>query len=177
MAEWPGTGGLLDWQEHRRDWVTANNACRCDLLERLRAEGPLPQRELHDTCVQPWASSGWNNNRNGTMMLDFLVQRGEVAAARAGHARSRGLKRPVEPVDVGEAGEPAVVEGVKGLVDPSWLEQPFSGRAGCRRPTCCCRLHASVGSRARSLAELVQDAWLSRASARAATWLSEHPSG
>jgi len=53
MAEWPGTGELRDWQEHRRNWVTVNDACRRDILERLRADGPLPSRELPDTCVKP----------------------------------------------------------------------------------------------------------------------------
>jgi uncharacterized protein len=35
-----------------------------------------------------------------------------------------------------EVGEPAVVEGVKGTwrVDPSWLGQPFSGRAALLSP-------------------------------------------
>jgi uncharacterized protein YcaQ len=39
-------------------------------------------------------------------------------------------------MDVGEAGEPAVVEGVKGTwrVDPSLLDQPFSGRAALLSP-------------------------------------------
>jgi len=173
MAEWPGTGELRDWQEYRREWVTANNACRRDILERLRADGPLPSRELPDTCVTPWASSGWNNNRNVTMMLDFLVQRGEVASAGGtgrdrlwdlasrvypddpavpseearrlrderrlsalGIARSRGPECPVEPLDVGEAGEPAVVEGVSGQwrVDPALLGQPFAGRAALLSP-------------------------------------------
>ena len=43
---------------------------------------------------------------------------------------------PVEPIDVGEVGEPAVVEGVKGTwrVDPSRLGQPFSGRAALLSP-------------------------------------------
>ncbi len=88
MAEWPGTGELRDWQEDVRDWVRANNDCRRDILERLRADGPLPTSELPDTCVVPWASSGWNNNRNLRMMLDMLVQRGEVAAA-GGTGRDR----------------------------------------------------------------------------------------
>ena len=39
-------------------------------------------------------------------------------------------------MDVGQAGEPAVVEGVKGTwrVDPSLLGQPFSGRAALLSP-------------------------------------------
>jgi uncharacterized protein YcaQ len=88
MAEWPGTGKLREWQEDVRDWVVANNDCRRDILERLRADGPLPSSELPDTCVLPWRSSGWNNNRNLRMMLEKLVERGEVAAA-GGTGRDR----------------------------------------------------------------------------------------
>ncbi len=173
MAEWPGNGQLREWQEDRRDWVRTNDACRRDILGRLRADGPLPIGELPDSCVQPWSSSGWNNNRNLTMMLDFLVQRGEVAAAGGtgrdrlwdlasrvypddppvrvqearrlrderrlrslGIARPRGPECPVEPQDVGQAGEPAVVEGVRGQwrVDPGMLGQPFAGRAALLSP-------------------------------------------
>ncbi len=43
---------------------------------------------------------------------------------------------PVEPVDVGEAGEPAVVEGVKGewRVDPAALRDAFEGRTALLSP-------------------------------------------
>jgi uncharacterized protein YcaQ len=53
-----------------------------------------------------------------------------------GIARARGPECPVEPMDVGEVGEPAVVEGVDGewRVDPSLLDQPFSGRAALLSP-------------------------------------------
>lgn len=173
MSSWPGPDPLRAWQEEIRDWVRANDACRHDILERLRADGPLPTRELPDTCVTPWSSSGWNDNRNLTKMLDFLVQRGEVAAAGGtgrdrlwdlasrvypddppvpveearrrrserrisalGIARSGGPDCPVEPQDVAEAGEPAVVEGVRGRwrVDPAQLGQPFEGRAALLSP-------------------------------------------
>ncbi|WP_254185143.1 crosslink repair DNA glycosylase YcaQ family protein [Nocardioides panacis] len=53
MADWPGVGELLPWQEEVRDWVAANNDCRRDILERLRADGPLPIRELPDTWCCP----------------------------------------------------------------------------------------------------------------------------
>ncbi len=173
MARWPGTGELRQWQEQQRDWVMANNACRRDILDRLRADGPLHLRELPDTCVQPWASTGWNNNRNLTMLLHLLVQRGEVAVAGGtgrdrlwdlasrvypdepeipaeearvlrderrlsalGIARSKGPECPVEPLDVREAGEPAVIEGVRGewRVDPALLGEPFAGRAALLSP-------------------------------------------
>jgi uncharacterized protein YcaQ len=53
-----------------------------------------------------------------------------------GIARARGPECPVEPVDVGEAGEPAVIEGVRGSwrVDPALLAQPFAGRAALLSP-------------------------------------------
>ena len=164
---------LPAWRASVRDWVDANDACRRDILGRLERSGPLPSRELPDTCVVPWKSTGWTNNRNVTQMLEILAGRGEVAiagrsgkerlwdlAARVypdrpavpndeaarirnerrlralGIARARTTALPVEPADVGEAGEPAVVEGVKGTwrVDPSQLAQPFSGRAALLSP-------------------------------------------
>ena len=63
MADWPGRGQLREWQEERRDWVKANDACRRDILARLEASGPLTMRELPDTCAKPWGSTGWTNNR------------------------------------------------------------------------------------------------------------------
>jgi uncharacterized protein len=53
-----------------------------------------------------------------------------------GIARACGPECPVEPADVGEVGEPAVVDGVKGTWrrDPSQLGQPFSGRAALLSP-------------------------------------------
>ncbi len=45
-------------------------------------------------------------------------------------------ERQVEPWDVGEAGEPVTVEGVKGDwgVDPAQLGRAFCGRAGLLSP-------------------------------------------
>jgi uncharacterized protein YcaQ len=53
-----------------------------------------------------------------------------------GIARARGPECPIEPQDVGEVGEPAVIEGVRGTwrVDPAQLDQPFSGRAALLSP-------------------------------------------
>ncbi|QOV33919.1 YcaQ family DNA glycosylase [Streptomyces ferrugineus] len=173
MAEWPQRGTPSSWREYHGMWVTANDSCRRDILVRLAAAGPLPSRELPDTCELPWRSSGWSNNRNVTKLLELMVQRGEVAVAgrsggdrlwdlaervypdapavpvqealrirderrlRAlGIARARGPECQVEPADVGEAGEPAVVEGVRGKwrVDPAQLGQPFTGRAALLSP-------------------------------------------
>ncbi len=81
MDAWPGPEPRKPWQDGLLAWVEANNACRLDLLERLRGDGPLPASQLPDTCVVPWRSSGWNNSRNVLMMLGQLAGRGEVAVA------------------------------------------------------------------------------------------------
>ena len=81
MAHWPGTGELKDWQHDIREWVEVNGACRLDLLDRLRMDGPLPTSALPDTTEVPWRSTGWTNNKNVGRLLEFMVARGEVALA------------------------------------------------------------------------------------------------
>jgi uncharacterized protein YcaQ len=53
-----------------------------------------------------------------------------------GIARQKRPAMPGEPADVGEAGEPAVVEGTKGewRVDPTALGQDFEGRTALLSP-------------------------------------------
>jgi uncharacterized protein YcaQ len=60
----------------------------------------------------------------------------ERRLAALGIARKKSTKMPLEPIDVGEAGEPAVVEGVKGewRVDPSYLDGEFQGRTALLSP-------------------------------------------
>ena len=76
------------WRQSNREWVHANDACRRDILAALEASGPLPATDLPDTCVVPWKSSGWNNNRNVGQLLELMVLRGEVAVA----GRSKGQR-------------------------------------------------------------------------------------
>jgi uncharacterized protein YcaQ len=158
----------------RTDWMEANEPFRADVLELLRREGPLPAREIPDTALVPWRSSGWNNNRNVQMLLHTLMLRCEVAVAgrdgndrlwdlaervypegevpppdvarrlrderrlsSLGIARAKSTKMPTEPVDVGEVGEAAVIEGVKGKwrVDPAYLDDDaFEGRTALLSP-------------------------------------------
>jgi len=100
MADWPGRDELRGWQKELREWVTANDACRRDILKRLKASGPLPMRELPDTCAKPWGSTGWTNERNVEKLLGFMVQRGEVAVAgRQGRERLWDLASRVYPDD------------------------------------------------------------------------------
>ena len=60
----------------------------------------------------------------------------ERRLASLGIARQRTPAMPLEPVDVGETGEPAVVEGVNGewRVDPNALGGDFEGRAALLSP-------------------------------------------
>ena len=175
MANWDTAkpGEQMGWRASLRDWVRDNDGCRRDIIERLTASGPLPSRALPDTCVRPWKSSGWTDDRNVTQLLEMMVLRGEVAVAgrmrsdrlwdlasrvypddpvipadealrirnerrlsALGVARARGPECPVEPLGVGEVGEPATVEGVRGTwrVDPAQLGQPFEGRTALLSP-------------------------------------------
>jgi uncharacterized protein len=60
----------------------------------------------------------------------------ERRLAALGIARARARAMPMEPVHVEEAGEPAVVEGVKGewRVDPRYLDGAFKGRTALLSP-------------------------------------------
>jgi len=60
----------------------------------------------------------------------------ERRLASLGIARAKFTAMPLEPVDVGDAGEPAVVEGTKGewRVDPAALRGDFKGRTALLSP-------------------------------------------
>ena len=168
-----GVGGRRT-HESVETWLQDNDRFRRDILALLDRSGPLTSREIPDTCVVPWASSGWTKGRNVTQMLEFLQVRGEVAIAdrvgrerrwdlpqrvypagieippvevaerrknerrlaALGIARAQARAMPMEPVHVGEAGEPAVVEGVKGewRVDSRYLDGRFNGRTALLSP-------------------------------------------
>ena len=161
MAVWPGTGDLKDWEVWRAGWVEANDECRREVLELLRADGPLPTSAIPDTCEVPWRSSGWNDHRNVQRLLALMVERGEVVTVgRQGREPLWDLADrvyPDDPVpDVDEArqvlaerelralgivrrstaGEPARIEGVRGRwqVDPGLLDGELSGRAALLSP-------------------------------------------
>ena len=62
--------------------------------------------------------------------------RNERRLAALGIARAKARAMPMEPIHVGEAGEPAIVEGVKGewRVDPAYLDDGFKGRTALLSP-------------------------------------------
>ncbi len=167
MATWP------PW-ERTREWQEANELFQAEVLDALDDSGPMLAREIQATAQVPWRSSGWNTDRNVTMMLELLMHQGVVAvdgrrgrqrlwnladrvyppgigtvpepeASRLreerrlralGIARARGTEIPGEPIHVGDAGEPAEVEGVAGewRVDPAYLSGGFAGRTALLSP-------------------------------------------
>jgi uncharacterized protein len=79
-------------------WLETNDSFRRDVLDRLGESGLLLSRDIPDTSVVPWQSSGWTGNRNVTQMLEFLSARGEVATAqRRGRQRLWDVSERVYP--------------------------------------------------------------------------------
>jgi len=92
-AGWPSYG-------KPRLWLRDNDRFRRDILDRLADSGPLTSRDIPDTSVVPWASTGWTRNRNVTQMLEFLMMRGEIAiAGRVRRERLWDLAERVYPAD------------------------------------------------------------------------------
>ena len=111
MAQWPGPEPLRDWQMDVAEWVSANDDCRLDILEQLESEAPLSARRLPDSCVVPWRSTGWTNNKNTQRMLDFMEARGEVAVvSREGRERQWDLATRVFPETSAVPVQEAVLE-------------------------------------------------------------------
>ncbi len=82
-------------------WLDTNVPFRRDILALLAKEGPLLSRDIPDTSIEPWPSSGWTNNRNITKMLELLALRGHVAiAGRKGRQRYWDLPERVYPADL-----------------------------------------------------------------------------
>jgi uncharacterized protein len=132
MARWDTAerGELPGWRASQRDWVRANDACRRDLLDRLGSSGPLAARDLPDTCAVPWRSSGWNDDRNVRLLLEFMELRGEVAVAgRRKGERLWDLAERVYPED-------PVVPAAEALVRRNELRLRSLGIARAAGPEC-----------------------------------------
>ena len=69
-------------------------------------------------------------------LVEALAERDRRRLRALGIARSKGPACPVEPMDAGEAGEEAVVDGVRGTwrVDTAYLDQPWKGRVALLSP-------------------------------------------
>ena len=104
LSEFREGGGGHGWRASIARWVEANEYCHDDILRRLKKSGPLLSRDIPDTCVVPWKSSGWTNDKNVTQLLEMMVRRGEIAVAgRSGRERLWDLAErvypPAEPLD------------------------------------------------------------------------------
>jgi uncharacterized protein YcaQ len=125
MRAWPS------WAA-QREWLTANDRFRRDVLARLRAEGPLRTGEIADTSQVAWTSTGWTNNRNVSQMLDFLVMRGEAAlSGRDGKERLWDVAERVYPADSIELSDAEAAQqraerrlGYLGLARAKAVKQP-----------------------------------------------------
>jgi len=119
---------------HSTGWTDNRNVTQLLEFMVLRGEVAIAGRRGGD---RPWDLATRVYPDDPVVPRDEALRIRNQRRLRAlGIARARGPECPVEPVDVGEAGEPAVVEGVKGTwrVDPSQLGQPFSGRAALLSP-------------------------------------------
>ena len=132
-----------------RDWFAANPRFRKFVMSQLKTRGPLRSRDIEDRSDVPYPSSGWNAERNVSMMLELLWARGEIAITRReGGQRLWDVGPNVYPTAVAEvpldeahrilaerrlrslgivrpkysggAGVPAEVEGVRG----QWVVDP-----------------------------------------------------
>ncbi|CAM5523234.1 DNA glycosylase AlkZ-like family protein [Leifsonia shinshuensis] len=159
MSRWP------ERLSGAQAWLEANDAFRRDVLALLRDRGPTLSKDIPDTAAVPWVSTGWTHDQNVTRLLELLQGRGEVGVAgRIGRQRTWDLGERVYPAGievvpeaeaarlrderrlralgiarralVGEAGEPATVEGstLEWRVDPAAVGLPFTGRTALLSP-------------------------------------------
>ena len=122
----------VPWQS--TGWTNNRNVTQLLEFMVLRGEVAIAGRQGGDRL---WDLAGRVYPDDPVVPSDQALRiRNERRLRALGIARARGPECPVEPADVGEAGEPAVVAGVKGSwrVDPSLLGQPFTGRAALLSP-------------------------------------------
>jgi uncharacterized protein YcaQ len=79
--------GKYAWERRGLEFLRKNAGFRRYVLRELERRGPLLSRELVDSSIRTWKSHGWHGNRNVTVMLELLEDRGEVAVTgrRGGH--------------------------------------------------------------------------------------------
>ncbi|MGF0115741.1 DNA glycosylase AlkZ-like family protein [Promicromonospora sp. Marseille-Q5078] len=91
MSRWP-------FGEWRQGWFDDNAPFLADVLALLDQAGPLTARDIPDTSVRPWRSTGWTGQRNVTQMLELASLHGDVAiSGRRGRDRLWDLAGRVYP--------------------------------------------------------------------------------
>ncbi|MCT1459576.1 winged helix DNA-binding domain-containing protein [Aestuariimicrobium sp. p3-SID1156] len=82
MADWPGDSAD-PYLQSVAAWVEDNSRAREEVLAQLAGADELTAREFEDIHFErEWRSSGWNNQKSLTMLLERLAERGEVAVSR-----------------------------------------------------------------------------------------------
>jgi uncharacterized protein len=79
------------WSAYSRQWLSANEALRANILRVIRRHGPVRLRdlaELVDDALVSWQSTGWTGERNLDQMLRILWTMGKILVADR-----RGLER------------------------------------------------------------------------------------
>jgi uncharacterized protein len=115
-------------------WTNNRNVTQMLEYLMMRAEvaiaGRIGRERLWDVPERVYPTVDVPSLENATRIKN------ERRLASLGIARKKSTKMPLEPVDVGDAGEPAVVEGVKGQwrVDPAYLDGAFEGRTALLSP-------------------------------------------
>ena len=124
MVAWPSTG-----------WTNNRNVTQ--MLEFLMMRGEVAiagrrgRQRLWDLAQRVYPAD------LAEVPVDQARQlRDERRLRSLGIARAKGPAVPSEPADVGQAGEPATVEGISGTwrVHPEAIGQPFTGRTALLSP-------------------------------------------
>lgn len=86
MARYPAWTEL--WNQRVKTWLEKNAGLRRQILIQLRKRGPTPSRELKASPRAKWGSDAWTNDRDVTLILEFLHRQGRVViAGRQGQQR------------------------------------------------------------------------------------------
>ena len=124
QVAWPSSG-----------WTNDRNVTQ--MLEFLMARGEVAiARRQGRQRVWDLAERVYPTDTTVVPSDDARRAKNERRLRSLGIAREKTTAAPVEPWDVGDAGEPATVEGVSGTwrVDPQALGKPFDGRTALLSP-------------------------------------------
>ena len=109
--------GKYSWERRGIEFLRKNGGFRRYVLRELERRGPLRSRELVDSSVRTWKSHGWHGNRNVTVMLELLEDRGEVAVTgRSGGHRLWDLAERWFP----DVDPPPLDEAERMLAEKRW---------------------------------------------------------
>lgn len=122
-----------------------NNRDRMRLLEIMEQRGEIAVAErqgrerLWDLAERVYPDDPDGSASSALSVEGAERRRGEIRLRALGLARGRATQTPNEPNHVGEVGEEAVIDGVRGTwrVDPAQLaavDEPFRGRAALLSP-------------------------------------------